>query len=445
MKCEINRSKEASDETVLFEGLSGQVDEGIMVSQDVRSSNLSLVDSLCSIVPCSISSENAGSSLGQNGKPGEAIAGYCFGSSAEIGNENLHVESIHETRQALPTCGDEYSTEKVQRQLTSLKSYSKVLNERDSILGNERPCLNQLTSLDMGDNNIGTRFSDKRNSQMSLAVSSIPECRIDQSTEVNKHSTFEDNPDGETMSDKKYHDEHAKDRAEFLQHQSSRGSSSLLILPERMCQRLQAVRLLDCGSHRKANAEQAVAQDVSVALKSGSSLQGIQSECNNPFDVQVSSRKRVHFSEIEVDPHQNKDLPKQQPFHQKCKYFYIDQKHSISLPFVDLLNLEICFSSFNIGSASRPCKRFKSDAQIQDGKRFSAMHFRDQKSFMFQGIKFLLTGFSRGKEKEIERLIWKYGGIVLVDIPSPSNRGNRCSWNKFHQLPIVLCPKKVCC
>ena len=73
------------------------------------------------------------------------------------------------------------------------------------------------------------------------------------------------------------------------------------------------------------------------------------------------------------------------------------------------------------------------------------MHLRDQKSLMFQGIKFLLTGFSCGKEKEIEGLIWKYGGIVLVDIPSPSNRGKKCSRNKFQQLPIVLCPKKVGC
>ncbi|XVF41062.1 hypothetical protein PTKIN_Ptkin01aG0249900 [Pterospermum kingtungense] len=410
LKCEKNRSKTVSDETVLFEGLSGQVDDGIMVSQDVRSSNLSLVDPLCSIVPCSISSENAGSASGQNAKPGEAIAGNCLGSSAEIGNENLHVESVYDTGQALPTIDDEYSIAKVRRQLTSLKSYSKILNEHDSILGNERLCLNQLTSLDMGENNNGTRFPDKKNSEMPLAVSSIPEYRIGHGTEVNKHTTFADNPDGETMTGKKNYDGHAKDRAQLFQNQPSRGSSSPLILPERMCQRLQASRLLDCASLRKANAEQTVAQDVSIAINSGSSLQWIQSECNNPIDMQVPPRKRVHFSEIKVDPHQNKELPKQQTFLQKC-------------------------------FASRPCKRFKSDAQIQDSKRFSTMHFRDQKSSLFQGVKFLLTGFSSGKEKEMERLIWKYGGIVLLDIPSPSNRGKRSSLNKFQQLPIVLCPK----
>lgn len=100
---------------------------------------------------------------------------------------------------------------------------------------------------------------------------------------------------------------------------------------------------------------------------------------------------------------------------------------------------------YNIASALRPSKRFKPDAEIEDGKRGSTMHFRHQEGFLFQDIKFLLTGFSRAKEKEIEGLIWKYGGIVLVDIPSPSNRGKRCSRHKFQQLPIILCPKKVGC
>ncbi|XVE52334.1 hypothetical protein DITRI_Ditri02bG0114500 [Diplodiscus trichospermus] len=411
LKCEKNRSKMVSDESVLFEGLSDQVDDGIMVSQDTRFSNLSLVDPLCSIVPCSISSENAGSTLGQNGNSGEAIAGNCFGSTAELGNENLHVESIYETRQALPTFRGEYSAAKVQRQLTSLKTYSKVPHGRDSALGSEGHCLNQSASLQLGNNNNGTRFSDKRNSEMSLVLSSIPECTIGRDTEVNKHTVVVDNPDGKTAEDIRNCDEHAKDSAEW-QNQPSRGKSSPLILPERMHQGLQAARLLDFGSLKKANAGQAVARDVSVALKSGSSLQWIQSKCNNPFDMHVFARKKVHFSQIEVDLQQNNDLSKQQLLHQKR-------------------------------SASRPNKRFKSDAPIQESKRFSMMHFRDQKSLFFHGIEFLLTGFSSMKEKEIEGLIWKYGGIVLVDIPSPSSRGKKCSRSKFQQPPIVLCPKKL--
>ncbi|KAK8276778.1 hypothetical protein V6Z12_D10G223300 [Gossypium hirsutum] len=390
-KCANERSNIASDQSVHFEGLPDQVDGGIMVSQDVRSSYPSLVDPLCSVVPCSISSENA-----------EGSARNCPFSSVGPQNENMHVESIFETRQDLPEFDGEYSAPKVRRQLTSLKIYSKVLHENDSILGSPRLCVNQLTSLHLRDKNSGIRFCDKRNSEMSLAQSSKLECTIGQDAEEN---IAVNNPDGEGMNDKHY--EHPKDRAQ-LQDQPSMGKSSLLILPQRMRQRLQAAKLLDCGS--KANAEQIVAEDVSVFHNSGSNIQGMQSECNN--DMKVPARKRVRFSEIEVDFQENKELTTRQSSHEKS-------------------------------SALRPGKRFKPDAQIEDGKRGSTMHFRHQKGFLFQDIKFLLTGFSRAKEKEIEGLIWKYGGIVLVDVPSPSNREKRCSRHKFQQLPIILCPKKL--
>ncbi|KAH1046026.1 hypothetical protein J1N35_036810 [Gossypium stocksii] len=400
-KCANERSNIASDHSVHFEGLPDKVDEGIMVSQDVRSSYPSLVDPLCSIVPCSISSENAGTELGQNENSGEGSARNCPFSSVGPQNENTHIESIFETRQDLPEFDGEYSASKVRRQLTPLKIYSKVLHENDSILGSPRLCVNQLTSLHLRDKNSGIRFCDKRNSEMSLAQSSKPECTIGRDAEEN---IAVNNPDGEGMNDKNY--EHPKDRAQ-LQDWPSMGKSSL-ILPQRMRQRLQAAKLLDCVS--KANAEQIVAEDVSVFHNSGNNIQGMQSECNN--DMKVPARKRVHFSEIEVDFQKNKELTTR-------------------------------LSSQKKSSASRPGKRFKPDAQIEDGKRGSTMHFRHRKGFLFQHIKFLLTGFSRAKEKEIEGLIWKYGGIVLVDVPFPSNRGNRCSRHKFQQLPIILCPKKI--
>lgn len=66
------------------------------------------------------------------------------------------------------------------------------------------------------------------------------------------------------------------------------------------------------------------------------------------------------------------------------------------------------------------------------------------KGLIFRDIEFLLTGFSTQKEKELEGLIRKYGGIVLGDIPSPSSlRGKRSSRLKLQQLPIVLCFRKV--
>ena len=66
------------------------------------------------------------------------------------------------------------------------------------------------------------------------------------------------------------------------------------------------------------------------------------------------------------------------------------------------------------------------------------------KRMIFRDVEFLLTGFTSQKEKEIESVIRKYGGIVLADVPSPpSSRGKRSSRLKLQQLPIVLCSRKV--
>lgn len=64
---------------------------------------------------------------------------------------------------------------------------------------------------------------------------------------------------------------------------------------------------------------------------------------------------------------------------------------------------------------------------------------------LFQGLEFLLTGFSSLKTKELETLIRKHGGDILFDVPSPSaySRRNRESSCKSQQLPIVLSAKKV--
>lgn len=69
---------------------------------------------------------------------------------------------------------------------------------------------------------------------------------------------------------------------------------------------------------------------------------------------------------------------------------------------------------------------------------------KDGKRWIFQGMEFLLTGFSSQKENEIEGLIRKYGGMVLFDIPSPPNsRGKRSSRSICQQFPVILCLEKL--
>ncbi|MQL77624.1 hypothetical protein Taro_010033, partial [Colocasia esculenta] len=64
---------------------------------------------------------------------------------------------------------------------------------------------------------------------------------------------------------------------------------------------------------------------------------------------------------------------------------------------------------------------------------------KDGKRHMLDGQEFLLTGFSRKKKGEVQTLIRRHGGLVLPDIPSPSFS---LEYTDQH-LPIVLSPKKV--
>lgn len=69
---------------------------------------------------------------------------------------------------------------------------------------------------------------------------------------------------------------------------------------------------------------------------------------------------------------------------------------------------------------------------------------RVDKGLIFQGVRFLLTGLSSQKAKDIKRQILKHGAIILSDIPSPPNsRRKKWSRRNWYQLPIILSSRKV--
>ncbi|KAI3416626.1 uncharacterized protein J3R85_015248 [Psidium guajava] len=66
-----------------------------------------------------------------------------------------------------------------------------------------------------------------------------------------------------------------------------------------------------------------------------------------------------------------------------------------------------------------------------------------QQPLIFHKMEFLLTGFSTRKEKDIERLIQKHGGEVLLDIPLANLRGKGSSKVLSKQQPLVISPRKL--
>lgn len=98
----------------------------------------------------------------------------------------------------------------------------------------------------------------------------------------------------------------------------------------------------------------------------------------------------------------------------------------------------------NVGLTDRANKKRKySKFQNHEKSCLTNSHVKAGKRLLFQGIQFLLTGFSRQKEKDLEGQIWKHGGVVLFDIPSPNSREKRTFISIGYQLPIILCSKKV--
>ncbi|GKV39663.1 hypothetical protein SLEP1_g47401 [Rubroshorea leprosula] len=412
-----SRPQIAADESVQFEGLHDQAEGGFSVSQDVKSTNVSLVDPLCSVVPCSISSEYAGSPLVQDPNCREANAQNCFSLTDDLGVGNflrtseLNVESVYEKGQTLSPITGERSAATVRRQLNSLKTYSTLPLKYDSLRENGRPSHDQSTPLNLEHNLCSAIFSDKRDFERPLPVRSTIEYIHRDAEEVQNARVLE-NSVLLVTNDKKSSNERAKYGVEF-QVKPLKGTRSPLILNQRIHQRLRTSRLLVHGSLIKKNPVRASRKNPSNKLHYSRILEETQSEGKNRDGSQVSSRKRVHFSEAEGVLQQTNDHKKLKSLHKRC-------------------------------SATRVSKRFESDSSIQDMKRCFPVRAKDVKKLIFQDVEFLLTGFSSIKEKEIEGLIRNYGGVVLADIPSPSNsRGKRNSMSKFQQLPVVLCSKKL--
>lgn len=71
----------------------------------------------------------------------------------------------------------------------------------------------------------------------------------------------------------------------------------------------------------------------------------------------------------------------------------------------------------------------------------SSWKIKDKTKMIFQGLEFLLTGFTSQRQTKLGQLISKHGGFVLSEVPSPSRKmkGSKC---KHRPLPIVISSRK---
>ncbi|XP_058007816.1 uncharacterized protein LOC110666990 isoform X2 [Hevea brasiliensis] len=416
-------SKIASPSSIPFEGVLEKADEGILISQEVGSCNQSLVDPLCSVVPCSISSENASSPSARNQDNRKNDAQNCFSTESGHKMENfqrqrmsaLNVESVYVDKEVMPIITGDCSEAPVRRQLASLRTYSTLSPKHDTILKGQRLYQNQQLSSEHVELLLSNQFDhchnsdDQKSFKCFLPPRSEFECTVGRDHEQNQDTIVIRSP----VSD---HDEPAKDGAE-LQLQPSVPRRSPLILNRRTRCHLQPSEFLDKKLSGKRSPEQISAQG--TGRKPIHSCQKIKSKLQNPPNAPNLVRKRVCFSEFEIELQQDKDVQKPKSSHRNCFAVRANKRSKYS--------------------------KLRSDSWTQDVKSCFRSHINDVKILIFHGLEFLLTGFSSRKEREIVRLIQEYGGMVLLDVPSPplNSGAKRRTKSNFQKLPIVICSKKL--
>ncbi|XP_059649301.1 uncharacterized protein LOC132295170 [Cornus florida] len=410
-------SNMTSQPSIAFEDLCNRTNEDILLSQDVvRSSSLSLIDPLCSVVPCSISSPC--STIAQN--PNNNVdAEKCFSPVAELRFENmqrtssLNVEFVHGKGKVVPKINGEGSQITVHRQLASLRTFSMLFPRCDDFQETENIYHSRSFQLNcMGLLSSEQNMVCKKGSTGSPSFKSILKCTTARRVEENH-----ENPVTDLTNQKINQDETAKDGAALQVHMQKEGNSPFILKGGTCCQFQDSKHILH-GFSGEENLEWTKVPESDFWLLQRKSIQNRQSKRKILRDNEIPARKRVRFLDADIKLMQKKSL-------QKLQYVY------------------------RKGSTTRTGKRLKysnlhSKFRDQEAKRGRTNCLnKDGKILIFQNMEFLLTGLSGHKEKEIEGLIRKYGGIVLSDIPSPNPRGKKNSKFNHQQLPVVLCFKKL--
>ncbi|XP_043693485.1 uncharacterized protein LOC122643968 isoform X1 [Telopea speciosissima] len=430
----------ASFSSIPFEEMCNTVNEGTVLSQDlVRSSSLSLVDPLCSIVPCSISSEQADVILAQDKEDGGAKTGKCsnptsgtgLGNSQRTPEPNVeHVEFAYQEG-LISKVNSEGFRDTGSRRLTSLKTYSMVVPVQNVSSINENIYSKKSFSLE---GVMGFPTSEENvdclkyhNDESTPLLPSKPktkhtgdDIRDPANVKLIKETAGERGDSNEITNEVRH--EITNDGLDLQVHpQEARGSP--IILNYGCHCRLQASKFITRNIAGEVNFERVSIPEWTEPhnlVGSGDQSNFTPILHTKPHEGQGLTRKRVRFFEAEVEFQRSKSSPKLQSGNRNRSINRAGKRWNGSIA------------------------RFDAKAR-EKNKHFTDIHIKFGRRIIFHGLEFLLTGFSSQKEKELEMLIRNHGGVVLSDIPLPclNLRRNRRARCKLQQLPVVLSPKKL--
>ncbi|KAL6009849.1 hypothetical protein ACLOJK_000280 [Asimina triloba] len=402
--------------------IPGNADEGVMVSQGVvGSSNFSMEDPLCSIVPCSISLDEDDTiqppveKILEEVEKGSNLKDY-------LGLETVcSMPPVQGEENVASRMSKEGSTEITRKQLTSLRMYSMLEPASFVSAAGKLVSFNELGPL------VDCSVSpNKEDSTFPL------ECR---QSERKKPNLVNYGNNGTSHTKK------------LLLEPTVRNNSEVTddVDMVQVCQFEQGPSpvILNCGTRHRLRAHKIVANDTEKGpdmplisskrkFSIGASGAGVSvmDQTTDGFSLLESSlhshahanlktaTKRVRFAEPEVKWYCSKTIKRPSVGHQgSCKRTG-KRPHKLGSMFV---------------------------MEREDYNCLKGCCTKCRKEFLFQGIEFLLTGCSRKKEKELEILIRKHGGCVLSNVPPlPRYLSRKRESRQQHRLlPIVLSSKKV--
>ncbi|XP_039174282.1 uncharacterized protein LOC120285976 [Eucalyptus grandis] len=375
-------TQEASQLKMACEGSCDKDNEGISFSQEiVKSSSLSSADPLCSFVPCSISAENDGlhHEHSQN----------CIDIDGEKFNDpdsELGLASPNKTS------NPKYKAE----------NHNAVVSSEPNE-GFQKSARRQLSSLKTYSVIFSSNDSKLQNGHGRSNLLLFSKCNRHDTPAVGcgeEQDPVTKHPAEKVEIHRSISAQPAKDAAALQVHLPGKRKLPLISDDRNWRHNMDSQQLAgDC--FRKSNVKW-----VTLPLNAANIRQ-----CKK---TRIPGRKRVSFSS-EIDFQLEVDKITYRSLHQNC-------------------------STTGSWKRLRYCNS-QLECQSQGAKHRTS--FMAQQPLIFHNMGFLLTGFSTSKEKEIEKLIQKHGGEVLLDIPPVNLRRKGSSKVLSKQRTFVISPRKL--
>ncbi|KAI4339113.1 hypothetical protein MLD38_024085 [Melastoma candidum] len=370
----------------------------------VGSSCTSLGDPLCSVVPCSIPNEmNDMLRL-------PACRGTLENSSdpqALFGSGNLPKTTRERNdiaKDSLEPEDDYHNQTGYRRSFLSLKTFSVVSSSRENRLENVPILPGYSGSTPPTDSyNYNRRLTGKLFGEGTSAGANVD---VDDLNNI-KHST------GKILRNESISGDCMKDAANLLLYEKQERKLPHITGDRKMHLCPQAFNCLAKVCSQRDEEKLILTPPNSIKICQRKKFLQIKLP-HNYLKFRKAPRKRVRFSGVDMEIPVSKHSGEVLSVHNKCMVKR---------------------------SAKRP-NHYDSQAD-QDMKNLARVISSYATPLLFDGIGFLLTGFSRCREKEIEALIHKHGGVVIFDVPSINMRGKSASNVIFEKCLVVVSPKKL--